>query len=94
MRHKWLYAGLTILIVALLGTLAQATFGNWNWFSLEDNDTYTEATWEAWYEGVEPYEEGQGYAFGTTGFPNNYWTHTWNEADDAFDRWYDSGPAF
>ncbi len=94
MRHKWLYAGLTILVVAMLATLAQAMFGNGNWFSLQDDETYTQATWDAWNESEEPYE-GRGYAFGTTGLPsNNYWTRSWNEANNAFNRWYDSGPEF
>jgi hypothetical protein len=93
MRHKWLYAGLTILVVALLTTLAQAMFTSRSWFRLQDDDTYTRATWEAWNAAEAPY--GQGYAFGPTGLrSNNYWTRSWSEADNAFDRWYDSGASF
>jgi hypothetical protein len=94
MRHKWLYALLAVLVVGALATLAQGRFGAWEWFSLQGDDTYTQATWEAWRASEEPPGRGAEYAFGRPGFPRrvNYWTSTWNRTDDAFNTWYDSSP--
>ena len=95
MRHKWRYALWAVLVVTMLATVTQAVFGNWNWFSLQGDETYTAATWQAWNEGEEQYETGHGYAFGTAAAPNkSYWTSGWYEANDTFGQWYDSGPGF
>jgi len=95
MRNKWLHVLLAVLVVAAFATLAQAMFGNLNWFTLQDTETYTPATWQAWNASEEAYTTGQGYAVGTTTFPqNNYWTSGWYETNDTFDTWYDSGPTF